>query len=205
MKRNRVIFYDCGHGGEDPITKEYVTAPDKMFKHKDFTFYEGVKNRIVGKAAIAEMTKRGITVVPVSHEWEDTPLWKRVYIANQYDRYIQEGIYMSEHSDAFRTNKAKGFAIWTSPGQTQSDVIADMGYKMYQHRFSKEVIRKQLSDGDPDYEARFKVLVDTNMPAILFENLYFTNEEDVKKLMDPIYIKEYAKFQADLAEWAITQ
>jgi N-acetylmuramoyl-L-alanine amidase len=200
--RNKVIFYDVGHGKINPSTGKYVTAPGKMFKHNEFTFYEGVKNQLVAKQAIAKMTRRGITVVPVAHEWQDTSLWRRVKVANEYHTHIQKGIYFSEHSDASPRHNARGFAIWTSPGQTQSDIIAEKGIEMYKKAFSGKIpVRKQVSDGDSDYEARFKVLMDTKMPAILFENLFFDNVDDVKLLTDKKYLDKYTTYQADLADW----
>lgn len=204
--KNKVIFYNAGHGDIDPDTNEYTTAPSKMFKHPKFTFYEGVKNREVAYQAISKMVRRGITVVPVFHPYLDTPLWKRAKIINDYHRFIQPGILFEEHSNACKSHKARGFGIWTSPGQTKSDIIAEKGMELYSKAFKGETkIRRQLKDGDSDYEARLKMLVDTLPPAILFENLFFDNEFDVKKLRDKKYLNKYTTFQADLAEWAVQQ
>ena len=43
---SRLILFDLGHGGIDPETKQYVTAPNKQHFHHDFGwFYEGEWNR----------------------------------------------------------------------------------------------------------------------------------------------------------------
>lgn len=197
---NKVLFYGAGHSSIDPITKDYIT-PGKRFNHDGKWFYEGVKNRLVAKLAMENIRKRGIQVVPVFHQWKDTPLSHRTNLANYYHNNIQEGIYFSEHSDSCNGCGAKGFAIWTSPGLTKSDEYATKGIELYENRFgNKESIRKQLKDGDPDYEARFHVLTQTDMPSLLFENKFFCNKEDIKDLNDIYYLEEYAEFQGDLAE-----
>jgi len=51
MRKPKLIILDPGHGGVDPMTCEYTTAPGKMalhhgyFMHHDGWFYEGVWNR----------------------------------------------------------------------------------------------------------------------------------------------------------------
>ena len=40
-------------------------------------------------------------------------------------------------------------------------------------------IRKDLSDGDPDKESNFYILKNTKCPAVLTENLFQDNKEDV--------------------------
>ena len=198
------VFYDCGHGGIHPNTGKYVTAPSKMFKHEGFEFYEGVKNREFGMMTMQKLSAKGILVVPVFHEWEDTPLSRRTMVANLYNRNIQKGIYVSEHSNATPSHKARGFSIWTSPGQTMSDVYATEFIKRYTEVFGSEIrIMKDMSDKDPDYEAKFHVLTVTDMPAVLFENLFFDNEEDVKLLLDEEYKDKYTTLQADWIEWCL--
>ena len=59
-----------------------------------------------------------------------------------------------------------------------------------------------MSDGDPDYEARFTVLVKTNMPAVLSENLFFDNFLDASILEEEWYKDTYAELVADWADWA---
>lgn len=206
--KNKVIFYDCGHSGLDPVTKKYYTAPSKMIKFsEEDIFYEGVKNREYGRLAMKKMMDRGITVVPVFHDYLDTPLWKRTKLANDYHTLIQNGIYFSEHSNATPKHNARGFSIWTSPGKTFSDVIADKFIEMYSEKFKQTSIRvmKDLSDGDADYEAKFHVLTETKMPSVLFENLFFDNVHDVKLLRQKKYMESYTTLQADLAEWAVNQ
>jgi len=54
-----------------------------------------------------------------------------------------------------------------------------------------------LKDGDTDYEANFYVLINTVMPAVLLENLFFDNYADASLLMDKKYFEYYTRLQAD--------
>lgn len=44
-------------------------------------------------------------------------------------------------------------------------------------------IRKDMSDGDPDKESQFYILRKTKCPAVLTENLFQDNQEDVEFLL----------------------
>lgn len=215
----KVIFLDAGHGGCTPRGR-YTTAPSKMFKHrtgnfhKGTLFYEGVKNREYCSLLHEILVSKGITVIPVYHEYKDTSLSKRVNVANYYHKHIAKGIYISEHSNATPQHTARGFSIWTSPGKTKSDVYAEMFINMYQDKFSHDSwgvpadkkIRTlvNLKDGDKDYEARFYVLVNTDMPAILLENLFFDNLLDANLLMLESYRRSYVELQAAWIEQIVS-
>jgi N-acetylmuramoyl-L-alanine amidase len=200
------LFYDCGHGGVSPKGR-YTTAPSKMFEHvsgeyhKGNMFYEGVKNRIYGWEIIRQVRDMGINVIEVNHHWQDTDLASRVNIANMYNANIQKGFYVSEHSNATSKHNARGMSVWTSRGQTSSDILADMFSKMLSDASNSKVGRirqlQDLKDGDSDYEANFYVLANTNMPAVLIENLFFDNKADADLLMDKNYFEFYTQLQAN--------
>ena len=46
-------------------------------------------------------------------------------------------------------------------------------------------IRKDITDGDRDYEENFYVLKHTLMPAVLTENFFMDNKEDCEWLLSP--------------------
>ena len=196
---SKVIFLDAGHGGIDP-SGTYTTAPSKMYDHKKGNFhngsifYEGVKNREYCRLIQKACSLEGITVIPVYHPYLDTPLSARVKIANEYHKNICKGVYVSEHSNAANA-KAKGFSVWTSIGQTQSDLYAEMLLDVYKQSFEGydyiRIREEDYKDGDGDYEENFKVLRDTSMPAILTENLFFDNFDDASLLMSETYKMRY--------------
>lgn len=62
-----------------------------------------------------------------------------------------------------------GIEVWTSPGQTLSDRVAQICIPLLGVAFPGEPIRKDLSDGDDDKESPFRVLIKTRAPAVLLE------------------------------------
>lgn len=206
------VFYDCGHGGISPAGV-YTTYPSKMFQHtkgefhSNGVFYEGLKNRVYGWEVIRLLREKGINVVEVNHHWQDTDLVDRVAVANLYHSKVQKGFYVSEHSNATGEHTARGLSIWTSKGQNTSDVLADKFMEMFQATSEASVGRirqmSDLKDGDTDYEANFYVLVNTIMPAVLIENMFFDNYADASLLMDKKYFEYYTRLQADWIEWCV--
>lgn len=206
MNNAKTVFIDCGHGGIDPNTGRYTTAPSKMWKHNrgvfhdGSTFYEGVSNRVFGKLLAEDLTRRGYSYLFVNHPWRDNSLKSRVDIANAYHRTVNEGIYVSLHSNAVnRQDGATGISVWTSVGQTASDPIATSVHKELGKLMmgTMKMMSQVSQDKDPDYESQFYVLVNTIMPAILLENGFFDNFNDSTLLMNKSYQDKFIKGLVD--------
>ena len=184
IKRQRyLIILDAGHGGLNPITGEYVTAPSKMWKHKEFTFYEGVYNRLI----LGELTKlldnAGYDYEVVSHEWKDNSLKSRTDRANEIFKK-EPCLYFSIHGNAFPPREsANGFEVFTSKGHTQSDLIATQIGQNIMTLFPDEAFRMDTTDGDLDKEDTLAVTRDTDCYSTLTEFGFFTNEEQAKKML----------------------
>ena len=201
----KTLFLDAGHGAVDPKTKKYTTAPSKMWTHPSGVyhngrvFYEGVSNRTFADLLAERLQKEGVNVVKVYHPYLDTSLKARVDIANQYHNTIDNGFYLSLHSNAVnKQDAAKGISVWTSPGTSLSDANATLlgeEYKlMVKEKSYSTYMRAEMSDGDLDYEARFYVLVSTVMPAVLVENLFFDNQKETDLLMSKTYQLDFVEY-----------
>jgi N-acetylmuramoyl-L-alanine amidase len=95
-------------------------------------------------------------------------------------------IYLSIHSDAMPDGshgKGSGFSIYTSKGQTASDVIGQIFCGMYADKLKQFRFRQDRSDGDADMEEDFYVLRKTTCPALLVENLFFDNRREAEFLL----------------------
>lgn len=113
-------------------------------------------------------------------------------------------LFVSIHSNAAgadgKWKTAGGWCVYTSPGQTKSDILATEIWNAakewltpYIDRFPllqrkgeydsrQRPMRADWSDGDPDYEARFAVLTGTKCAAVLTESLFQDNKADVEFL-----------------------
>ena len=79
--------------------------------------------------------------------------------------------------------QARGWEAWTSVGQTKADKLADCLYTTAEECLFGMKIRKDMADGDPDKESSFYILKHTKCPAVLTENLFQDNKEDVDFLL----------------------
>lgn len=195
------VYLDAGHGAIDS-KGNYVTAPSKMFKHAQGTyhkgseFYEGVWNRSLTDLVVAKLKNLNINHLVVSHPYLDLSLQYRVDIANWYHKNYKRGIYISNHSNASASHRARGFEVYTTPGVTKSDELAEIYWDSVKELMGDRIIyRTDTSDGDHDKEARFFVLTRTAMPAILGEHLFFDNEDDAKLLIDDEIVERFAEAQ----------
>lgn len=186
------IVIDLGHGG---INSKgiYTTFPNKMFTFKDGSvIYEGVINRQIGKRVYDFLEELGYcpsyTVFPDNSK--DLKLSTRVEYINNFE--TEKTIGISFHSNASISHKARGFEIWTSKGETRSDILATYVGEEIIDEFPNLKFRSDYSDGDLDKESQFYILRKTNCPMILIESLFFDNKEDATLLQSETFQKRLA-------------
>ena len=73
---------------------------------------------------------------------------------------------------------ARGWTCYTSRGQTAGDHLAACLYKAAALWLPGHKLRKDYSDGDPDWESDFYILKNTPCGAALTENLFHDNSDD---------------------------
>lgn len=134
---------------------------------------------------MAKCEANGISAVNLVDTPNDVSLTERVNTANRLAKSSEKPcIYVSIHADAFSDESANGWSVYTSPGTTKSDGIATILFEKAAREFTGEYMRSdKYSDGDVDKEAKFTVLMDTNMPAILSENFFMTNSSNCHKYL----------------------
>ena len=173
---------DPGHGGM--IDGEYQTSGKRSPEFEFGQYFEGVGNRQIVKKLLAKCKEAGILAIDVVDTEEDMPLRERVEKANILHRLHKNCIYVSIHSDAFDKESANGYSVYTSPGETSSDDIAETFIESMTNDFMDHTLRHDNSDGDRDKEAQFYVLKKTMCPAILIENFFMTNMRECRLLME---------------------
>ncbi len=192
------IALDNGHGIEtsgkrSPLLDDdiIIRDPDCIIdgRFREFLFNRKIVNMLCDYMKGEEDIEL-IKIVPTS---EDVPLLTRVHRING----INPDLAISIHADAIgggeKFEKANGFAIWTARGQTRADKYADVFYEKFEDFFKGEIkIRKDLSDGDSDYEANFAIFR-CKCPAILIETLFQTNKIDVQMMMDTYFQDNFVK------------
>ena len=184
----KIWLLDPGHGGLNPDTGKYMTSGKRSPKWSDGTqYFEGVGNRDIVKRIVKKCADAGIMALDIVNDWQDVSLSTRVNRANAIYEYYNNSIYVSVHSNGFSKEKAHGYSVYTSPGQTKSDKYADILLSYMELEFPDHKLRKDMSDTDRDKEASFYVLRKTRMSAILSENFFMTNKKECDLLLTPAF------------------
>ena len=182
-KSNYLWILDNGHGGI--IDGVYQTSGKRSPVWPDGSqLFEGEFNRAIVDRIVKLCESNGIEYVNLVDTQEDIPLSTRTSKANQISKASDKTcIYVSVHANGFSDESANGWEIFTSPGQTKSDPIATVLYEKAKAEFPERKMRPSTGDGDPDKEAKFTVLMDTAMPAILSENFFMTNYDECHEIL----------------------
>ena len=146
----------------------------------------------VSRLIESQMVAAGHEVKLTRTEWEQAEtddLSFRSAMANEWGAEL----FVSIHCNSAASSSAAGYEVWTSPGDTQGDVLATCIYKQIAAEFPDRAGRTDYSDGDPDKESRFYVLVHTDAPACLVEMAFISNDEEAALLSDAARQDRYAR------------
>jgi len=77
---------------------------------------------------------------------------------------------------------SRGWSVYTSKGDKAADRLADCLCNAAIKYFKDLKIHTDYSDGDPDFEENFYILRHTHCPAVLVENFFYDNQEDLQFL-----------------------
>lgn len=200
-----LYLFDPGHGGL--VGGTYQTPGKRSPKFEDGTvLYEGVNNRDNVRRIMNQLTQLGIECRDVVGSNNDIPLSTRVHTANELNK-TRKCVYISVHSDAAGDgtlwNPASGISVYTSPGQTKSDIFASLVIDALEEQFVNTVKwRKDTTDTDEDKEENFYVLKETVMPAVLLELGFHTNKEEAKRMLtDEWKNKVVASVVTSIQKW----
>lgn len=177
------LFIDAGHGGCDAQGR-YLT-PGKRAKHPGHTFhdgswfYEGVSNRIYAEEFSKMCEAAGIKVIKTYHPYLDISLTDRAKQVNRFVPNFERSLLLSFHSNALQ-GRSRGFSVWTTFGQTNSDKVATDIIRFYKEEVPKGKVLEDNRDRDPDFENDFYILKAVKCPAVLMEYLFFDNPYDAE-------------------------
>ena len=167
------ILIDPGHGIDTPGKR----SPDGLFR-------EYLWNRQVADLILEGLVSAGIDASLVVTETNDVSLRNRVNRVNTICNRVGASnvLLVSIHANAAGNGSAwmnaRGWSCYTSKGKTKSDQVAECLYDAFEEEFQDRKIRKDMSDGDRDWEENFYVLQKSKCPAVLLENFFYDNREE---------------------------
>ena len=172
-----LILIDNGHGHNTPGKR----SPDGKFLEATYT-------REIASRIVADLTDRGHNAQLLVQEPEDIPLSERVRRINAHcnslgkSNVILISIHVNAAGNGTKWLNATGWSCYTSKGQTTSDRIAECFYEAAKKNFPDRRIRTDYSDNDPDWEENFYILRNSLGPAVLTENFFMDNYQDLEFL-----------------------
>ena len=144
----------------------------------------------IGRIAAEELRKVGINAILTRDgNIDDDGLSWRADVANDNNA----DAFVSIHCNAAENPEAEGVEVFTTPGQNDSDILADFIFEEIMQAMPDLVPRTDGSDGDPDKEANFTVISNTNCPSVLVETEFISNPEKEQILINPGRQRLYAK------------
>ena len=177
------IVIDPGHAGRnvDPGAVNQATG-----------LQEADVALLVSQRVESQLLAAGHEVKLTRTEWEQAEtddLDYRTSLANDWGAEL----FVSIHCNSAVSPNAAGYEVWTSPGDTEGDALATCIYAQIAIEFPDRTGRADYSDGDPDKESRFYVLVHTDAPACLVEMAFISNDEEAALLSDVAWQTRYAR------------
>lgn len=178
---------DAGHGGF--LEGLYTTGDKKKYAFTgkgqgSLEIFEGDINRKIAQKLIQKLKDNRLPYYDLnSEDPEDMPLWDRVREANKIYKKDASVYYLSIHSNASASGieggggRAHGFEVFSSVGETPSDILSRIAGKEYKRHFNGEFRFRGVK------EKNFRVLKSTICPAILVENLFFDNYKEAQFLL----------------------
>lgn len=183
----QIVLLDYGHSKIDPVYGK--CSPDK-------SFFEWEWNRKLGRRIANRLRGQGIDVREIVTEDEDA---KKVTISERAKRANviceKEGtancMYVSIHANAAGNGdwmSARGWSVFVSKNCSQAskdlaccvfDAVESEGFKMRKPKQTQKY-----------WPENFTVLYSTKCKAILTENLFYDNKEDLAMLKDEAVVQK---------------
>lgn len=178
MSRYKILI-DNGHGCDTAGKR----SPDGRLREYAWA-------REVAPMVVKELCSYGFDAELLVTEENDVSLAERVRRVNAYcsqygtSNVMLVSIHCNAAGDGTKWMNARGWSAYTTPSYTKSDDLASDMYWAARQVFGPELtIRADYSDGDPDWEANFYILKNTRCIAVLTENFFQDNREDVAYLL----------------------
>jgi len=180
MKKLKIIL-DAAHGEEVPGKR----SPDGVFREYKWS-------RDIVLLLTPKLIAQGYEVFQSNPTTKEIGLTQRAVTTN---KIAGPKIFISIHANAAGNGVtwmgARGYSVYTTKGNTKSDILAEILMKEFKLKFPELKARTDTTDGDLDTEEDFTVLVKTNCPSVLIEWNFQDNREDVAILTNSNYNNKF--------------
>jgi N-acetylmuramoyl-L-alanine amidase len=171
-----LIVLDPGHGGHDVGTQS-ISKP---------RYQEKSLNLVTANFVKGYLEQLGYRVVMTRKEDEFISLDKRARFANE----LKPDMFISIHYNSAPSSEANGVEVFFYHSK-ENAARAGQSKKLAQ-AVLKNVLSNTKANSRGVKHGNFAVIRETDMPAVLIEGGFITNEKELKSLKDPLYLKKLA-------------
>jgi len=177
---NKLVVIDPGHGGNDPGSQAIRNGVE-VLNEKDINLDIALRLNRMLKAA-------GVSTYMLRTEDTSVSLYERPAMAN-----VANGdLYVAIHNNSSPVNpNARGTEVYYYSKKCEPD------YGIYSKRLAelvyKELLQRLGTEGrGVKSEPAYAVLNKTNMPAIIIEGAFLSNDDDLKLMLSDEFRENYA-------------
>ena len=174
-----LILLDAGHGGI--FDGKYVTPGKRSKVFSDgFQLFEGENNRHIRWKLGQLLKKEGIKFKFVNEGNKDMSINDRINYANSLIRkHRGPVILISIHSNGHSDENSNGWEVWTSKGEDESDVFAEIVANEAANKWDWAAMRREKAN-HADKESSLFGILKVKCPSVLTENFFHTNEKEAR-------------------------
>lgn len=174
-----IILLDTGHGESTPGKR----SPDGILREYRYT-------REIADEILKQLTEKGFEVERVVKDDIDVPLLTRCRSINQYcNKYGKANVILvSIHCNAAGSGKdwlkAKGWSVFISNNSSsKSKQLAECLFEAAKY---EGLTLRKYSQTQTYWKQNLAICRETDCPAVLTENLFQDNKEDVEYLLSNV-------------------
>ena len=186
-----VILIDNGHGSQ-VLGKQSPILDGSIKIGGEFTekgrFKEWKYTRVISHLIVNKLIDMGYDTRLVTPEDGDASLAERIRRINTIcnkegaSNVLLISVHANAVGDSSKWMEGKGWEAYTTRGKTISDTLADFLYKRADSNIKGRKIREDWTDGDRDKEADFYIIKKAKCAAVLTENFFYDNKDDLRYL-----------------------
>ena len=192
-----IILIDNGHGSTTEERGKFSPLLDKSMNiGGEFTngrrFREWKYNRVIAKQIVNKLKSMDYDARLVVPEDKDISLSERIRRINTIcnkegaSNVLMISVHANAKGNGTAWENAKGWEAYTTRGKTKSDKLADFLYARADKNLEGRKIREDWTDGDRDKEADFYMIKKSYCPAVLTENFFYDNKDDLEYMTSEV-------------------
>lgn len=182
------ILIDNGHGADNLTCGKYSPIVDGMSIEHDQTVYEhrfreGNFNRLVAAELVTQLRDLGYDAERIVTEDKDVSLMERVERVNSWCRRLGKDnvLFVSVHANAAgyceKWMNARGFTVWVAKhASTKSRKLAQ---NFTATATAAGLMGNRCVPKEHYWQEDFYVIKNTLCPAVLTENMFYDNRDDI--------------------------